>query len=79
LKRGVLDQNKALIVFITQVRPNEFLDLYLFKLATGKTRYALVSTPTGYVVTILKPGMPLWTAKGRFMLGQGGLEALHDA
>jgi hypothetical protein len=78
LKASVLSGDDHSVRFVGRVRREEFLDLYFFRLANGLPRYALICTPSGFVVTILEPGKPVWTARGHFNLGEDGLEAIPN-
>ncbi|MFV1626836.1 MULTISPECIES: hypothetical protein [unclassified Phaeobacter] len=76
LHYAILEQDEAVARFVGTIRGDQFLSIYFFQLPDGRTRYALGVTPTGFVVTILKPGGEVWTTQGKRILGQTGLEAL---
>jgi len=78
IKRAVLDRDERFVKFVARTRKETFVDLYFFKIAGGLPRYALVTTPTGFIVTFLEPGSAIWTSRGRFLLGENGLEAISN-
>jgi hypothetical protein len=65
--------------FVARVRKEDFCALYHFRLPDGRPRYAVCCTASGYVITLLEPGGTVWTTRGKFTLGERGLEAAPKA
>ncbi len=78
VKYGVLSGDENLVRYVATVRKEQFIDLYYMRLSNGLPRYALVCTPSGFIVTFLLPGYPIRTTRGQFLLGENGLEAFTD-
>ena len=78
VKHSVLSGDESIARFVARVRKEDFVDLYYMKLSNGLPRYALVCTPSGYIITFLEPGAAIWTTRGQYFLGENGLEAMTD-
>ncbi len=64
------------IKFVGRIRHEEFLGLYHFRLPDGAARYAICCCASGLVVTFLLPGQEITVCRGRFLLGNYGLEKI---
>lgn len=79
LSRSIRSQDGNYAESLGVISYCQMKDLYRFKTAAGDVGYAVVTSPTGFVVTLLPASGSIKMERGIFALTDSGLQSLDVA